>query len=216
MSYNGNECQVCGFVQPPKQFQDPNLDMAKSMDLRKTQDDMAPNGMGDFENDVNDADRDGFDDKTGLPVDGEEEGMLDQQPLLTCNVCGEQFPAAEPKTTDTLDPEAGALGGQDPDEDPMMAETEGQAVEGDICPVCGQGELLGGAEEQEAEQEGLMAPPGEEPEEVDEEDPDRDPDEEDEPPFPGGDDGEPDEEDEEESEEDDPRDPAKKKSSPFK
>lgn len=214
MSYNGNECQVCGFVQPPRQFQDPDLEMAKKMDLRKNEDDLAPQGMGDFEDDVNDADRDGFDDKTGLPVDAEQEGVLDEQPLLTCNACGEQFPAAEPKTVDTLDPQAGALGGEDPNADPMTEQSEGQAVEGDICPACGQGELLGGAEEQEAEQEGLM-PMDDGSEEEPDEQQESEEEFEDEPPFPGGDDGDPEDEDPDEDEED-PRDPAKKKSNPFK
>jgi hypothetical protein len=36
-SYDGNECSVCGFVKPPSMFLDPNLDMAKQLDLRKDQ-----------------------------------------------------------------------------------------------------------------------------------------------------------------------------------
>lgn len=34
-SYDGTECQVCGFIAPPKMFQDPDLDVAKSIDLRQ-------------------------------------------------------------------------------------------------------------------------------------------------------------------------------------
>lgn len=34
-SYDGNECQVCGFITPPKMFLDPDVDMAKNLDLRK-------------------------------------------------------------------------------------------------------------------------------------------------------------------------------------
>jgi hypothetical protein len=37
-SYDGTECQVCGFIAPPKMFQDPDLDMAKQVDLRQDQD----------------------------------------------------------------------------------------------------------------------------------------------------------------------------------
>lgn len=48
-AYDGNRCDVCGFDAPPKMFQDPNLDMAKQLDLRKDimQDQSSdPNGDG--------------------------------------------------------------------------------------------------------------------------------------------------------------------------
>lgn len=205
-SYDGNQCRVCGFVQPPKQFQDPDLDAAKQMDLRKNNGDMAPGDLGDVEDDVNDLDGDGFDDKTGLPVNAEEAGALDQQPLLTCDNCGEQFPAGEPMTTDTRDPQAADMG-TGPDE-------------GDVCPACGKGMLIAG--EGAAEEEGGM-PPGEEdpdadPDADDEEqdgepgqyDPTADADQDDEDPD---DDGDVDDGSEEDT--DDDSDPAKKKKNPF-
>ncbi|THA72563.1 hypothetical protein E6R60_26915 [Streptomyces sp. A0642] len=34
-TYDGLACQVCGFISPPAQFRNPDLDMAKNMDLRK-------------------------------------------------------------------------------------------------------------------------------------------------------------------------------------
>jgi hypothetical protein len=34
-TFDGATCQVCGYVTPPKLFQDPDLEMARSMDLRK-------------------------------------------------------------------------------------------------------------------------------------------------------------------------------------
>ncbi|MFD7835613.1 hypothetical protein [Streptomyces sp. NPDC059761] len=34
-TYDGDACQVCGFISPPAQFRDPDLDMAKRLDLRK-------------------------------------------------------------------------------------------------------------------------------------------------------------------------------------
>jgi hypothetical protein len=37
-SYDGDQCQVCGFVKPPAMFMDPNLEMAKQIDLRKDND----------------------------------------------------------------------------------------------------------------------------------------------------------------------------------
>lgn len=48
-AYDGNRCDVCGFDAPPKMFQDPDLDMAKQLDLRKDiqQDEFSdPNGDG--------------------------------------------------------------------------------------------------------------------------------------------------------------------------
>lgn len=34
-TYDGQMCNVCGFISPPEQFRDPDLDAAKRMDLRK-------------------------------------------------------------------------------------------------------------------------------------------------------------------------------------
>ncbi|MET7363257.1 hypothetical protein ABZS76_33135 [Streptomyces sp. NPDC005562] len=34
-TYDGLACQICGFISPPQQFRDPDLDMAKRLDLRK-------------------------------------------------------------------------------------------------------------------------------------------------------------------------------------
>ncbi len=33
--YDGLQCRICGFISPPQQFRDPDLDAAKLMDLRK-------------------------------------------------------------------------------------------------------------------------------------------------------------------------------------
>lgn len=33
-AYDGDQCQICGFVAPPKMFQDPDLERAKLLDLR--------------------------------------------------------------------------------------------------------------------------------------------------------------------------------------
>lgn len=43
-SFNGDECQVCGYVAPPKPFRDPDVDLAKTLDLRKQVDE----AQGDF------------------------------------------------------------------------------------------------------------------------------------------------------------------------
>lgn len=34
-TFDGIQCQICGFINPPEQFRDPDLDKAKRMDLRK-------------------------------------------------------------------------------------------------------------------------------------------------------------------------------------
>lgn len=34
-TFDGIQCQICGFINPPEQFRDPDLDKAKTMDLRK-------------------------------------------------------------------------------------------------------------------------------------------------------------------------------------
>ena len=34
-TYDGEQCRICGFISPPSQFRDPDLDAAKRMDLRK-------------------------------------------------------------------------------------------------------------------------------------------------------------------------------------
>ena len=43
-AYDGNACEICGYVAPPKPFRDPNVDVAKTMDLRKQLDE----AQGDF------------------------------------------------------------------------------------------------------------------------------------------------------------------------
>lgn len=159
-SYDGNECMICGFVQPPKEFQDPDLELAQKLDLRK--DDADPNGMdvsdvGGIEDSINDMDRDGFDDETGEPMDGDPE--MGQDPDLVCPVCGEGF-SSKPTSVSMENPMADSMGEQGPDpqdQDPeqdqaddadpdMAAQEDDNAAEGDPCPACGQG---------------VLAPPGE-------------------------------------------------------
>jgi hypothetical protein len=126
-SYNGTECKVCGFVAPPKEFQDPDLDLAHKVDLRKDNLDLDGTDVSDLEDAVNDQDRDGFDDKTGEPM-GAESGAMDEQPMLTCDNCGMEFEAGEPVTTNTMSPQTGDQGNG--------------FAEGDVCPNCGKGVLL--------------------------------------------------------------------------
>jgi rRNA maturation protein Nop10 len=210
-AYDGDTCAVCGFVAPPSQFQDPDVDRHKQLDLRG-KDELAQGQDGQIQQSLTDTDRDGLDDQTGLPVDAQtaaEEGALDQQPLLGCNVCGEQFEAAHPQSVDTADPQ--------------NAEGLDGPAEGDLCPACGQGALESGTE---LAQQGID--PQADPNAIPDEDPDPDanpdddfdedgvPDEQDpdptDPTVPGGgeepDDSDPDDEDDEK--------PAGKGRPPFK
>jgi hypothetical protein len=204
-AWNGNVCPVCSFVAPPKQFQDPDLDMAKQLDLRQQQ--------NAYDNSIQ---------------PGDDASMLgtDVQPDLICNNCGTPFPAAEPTTIDTEDPQAGAdpMESEDPETQEEGLEGGGDASEGDVCPACGKGVLVSG-DELEAEGEGL--PPeaaGDESESDEDEDGDGVPDDEetdeedDEEPGPVDPreiaDNEP--SDDEEDSDDDDDEPAKKGKNPFK
>jgi hypothetical protein len=115
-AYDGRNCLICGWEAPPKMFADPDLEMAKQVDLRKdvidpTGQNPDGTGVGDF-----------ADESAGGPEVGEE------APDLVCDHCGTTFDAGQPQTTNTADPESGDRG-------------MGPA-EGDICPDCGQGELV--------------------------------------------------------------------------
>lgn len=205
-AWDGNECPVCGFVQPPAQFRDPDLDVAKQMDLRKGDGDLGGGDVPGLDADTNDRDRDGLDDVTGEPVGdagnaAAQEGAFDEQPLLVCPNCGTEFEAGEPQTINTRDPQAGA-------------DSLGQPEAGDVCPACGKAELMTGTELEElqaAEEAGVE--PGQDPSVPGDEDSED---------LPFGqrpDSGdEPDEEegDENPDEEEDSQKPVKQKGSPFK
>lgn len=210
-AWDGDNCSVCGFVQPPKQFRDPDLDKARQVDLRKNDGDLNGTDVSDLEAQTNDRDRDGLDDVTGEPIGEEEqEGAFDEQPLLVCPNCETEFPAAEPQTINTRDPQAGSdsLGGPEA---------------GDVCPACGKAQLVTGQELDElmgAEEptNGEMPTDDEgNPVEESQEDPDL--------PFgrpdsDGADDEEEEQDPDEESEEDEedeekPRRPVTQKGSPF-
>jgi hypothetical protein len=170
-AWDGTMCKVCGFVAPPKQFQDPDLSVARQLDLRKQQQE--------------------YDDSI-VPNPGQGGLLGDEQPELVCNNCGMAFPAAEPMSVDTNDPQAGADPMESDDPETQMEGTEtGQASEGDVCPNCGKGVLVSG---QELAEEGGGVPP-----EEGEEDPDAPPSDEDE-----DGDGVPDDEEDPDEEEEDP------------
>jgi hypothetical protein len=63
-TFDGLACQVCGFISPPEQFRDPDLDKAKTNDLRKQIVDPA---LVDNNGELQRVDRDG----TAMPQDGQ-------------------------------------------------------------------------------------------------------------------------------------------------
>jgi len=205
-AWDGNVCPVCSFVAPPKQFQDPNLDLAKQLNLRQQQ--------NAYDNSI-------------VP-NPDAEGMLgDEQPDLICNNCGTEFPAAEPTTIDTEDPQAGAdpMESEDPETQEEGLEGGGAASEGDVCPACGKGVLVSGDELEAARAGGF--PPSEDIDEAEpgeDEDGDGVPDDEEAPEEDGEEPGpvdpreladvDPDEDDESDEDEDD--EPAKGKKFPPK
>lgn len=160
-AWDGDQCRVCGFIQPPKQFQDPDVDKAKQLDLRRDKSDVAGGDIPGMEDATQDRDRDGINDDTGEPMDEQESGLDDAQPMLVCPACGEQFEAGHPASTSTTDPQMGD-----------DAETDGPA-EGDVCPACGKG-LLETPDEVQAE-DAEMADEEQDPD-ADPDDPDADPD----------------------------------------
>jgi hypothetical protein len=212
-AWDGNKCQMCGFVQPPKQFQDPDLDLARKVDLRKNDAGLDGTDVSDLEAQTNDRDRDGLDDVTGEPIGDEEEaaqeGAFDEQPLLVCPACETEFPAGEPQTINTRDPQAGS-------------DSLGEPEAGDVCPACGKAMLMTGQEieELQAEENPTAGMSSAEPDVPPEDEEDMEPED---MPFGRPDSSEEDNEEEDEdpeSDEDeddeDPRQPAKTKGSPFK
>jgi hypothetical protein len=70
-TFDGIQCQICGFINPPEQFRDPDLDKAKQLDLRKQiVDPSLVDNNGELQR-VND-------DGTGMPQQGEEPGEEQQ------------------------------------------------------------------------------------------------------------------------------------------
>lgn len=160
-AWDGSTCMVCGFVSPPKEFQDPNVDMHKQLDLRQ-KNDMAGAMPG------------------GMPPTGQPPAMgMDMPATLTCPNCGFETEAAAPESIDTADvqgmpgndPEQPGAEELDAEQDPQQGDVEdldaqegepqegdptqepedpaGQqdepgtvgATEGDLCPNCGQAPL---------------------------------------------------------------------------
>jgi hypothetical protein len=130
-AFDGKQCQVCGYVAPPKAFGDPNTDIARANDLRKQildgdeADPMANDEMGNQQGDPGELDEQQGDAEAGLD---ESLGML------TCNNCGTGVQPAAPTSE----------GGEPP-----------YPADGDACPVCKKGQLLSESEEAHEDEEEL-------------------------------------------------------------
>lgn len=72
-TFDGMQCQVCGFINPPEQFRDPDLDRAKTLDLRKQ---LVDPSLIDDNGELQRVQDDG----TSMPPDGQEQqGLEDEQ-----------------------------------------------------------------------------------------------------------------------------------------
>jgi hypothetical protein len=140
--YDGERCPVCGFVAPPEMFRDPDLEMAKSIDLRQDQQaepgDPAPGqanpdvpggGLVDPSQLGEDPLAEQLQHPDQLGPNGEmgDPGTPDDgTPDLFCPACGEGFDAGQPMSSDG---------------DPATLDATGPA-EGTPCPNCGASTLL--------------------------------------------------------------------------
>lgn len=123
-AFDGVQCQVCGYVAPPRPFGDPDVDTAKDNDLRKQV----------LDSDDNVADPNDPTEQLGNQIGNPDE--LDEQAAdaetegtgatLTCTNCGTGIIPQPPQSE----------GGEPP-----------YPAEGDVCPVCKQGELMAGSED---------------------------------------------------------------------
>lgn len=188
-AWDGDMCAVCGFVAPPKVFQDPDLEKARKIDLRQQ------------ESDFNEA----YDPKATSEAEGQ---------MLVCSNCGEEFPVGEATTVTTEEPEDEQMGEDvaGMDEGDVCPACGKGVLEAAEMPEEELGEEGEPGEEMTDEEEGPQfgeRNPEAEPEDEDEEQPPEDEEE----PEPGEEEAEK-EQAEEEDEEEQP--PAKKKRNPFK
>lgn len=109
-SYDGNQCQVCGYVAPPAPFQDPDVDVAKSVNLRQDANE-AMGGDGEVDTDV-----------------GQDQDPLDPNALADPDVN-----ADEQQEQDALDPNA--LNGEDAQINVDVHTLDGAPGEPQVAPV---------------------------------------------------------------------------------
>lgn len=156
-AYDGGKCAVCGFIKPPDEFMDPDLDRAKEVDLRQT--DQAIDNSED--------DRDGKGnlkcDNCGATFSSEEDHEHEEEP--------EEKPEEEPEKKPKEKTAAGAAdlnspfdnsmphpknpeGATDAEQKgPKEKDVETAPKSGDSCPTCGEGTLQPVKEEKSPDEE---------------------------------------------------------------
>lgn len=131
-AFDGVQCQICGYVAPPRPFGDPDTDSAKNNDMRKDVLDSA-----DGTADPNDPDQqlgNQIGDPEELDDQEQEASLTGTTPPITCTNC-----------QTTITPAPAQTGGEPP-----------YPAEGDVCPVCKKGELLSDQDPSEdADQDGV-------------------------------------------------------------
>lgn len=138
-TFDGAMCQVCGYVAPPKMFQDPDLEKARQLDLRKDiadfQDPANPNQIGPDGNPVDPAAM-GADpmDPAALGPDGQPLDPTAEDPSMQPGgLPGEVQAEVQPDDGSPMNPVEQA-GGQIPEElgapvDPAMLGPDGQPLQ---------------------------------------------------------------------------------------
>jgi hypothetical protein len=157
IAFDGRECQVCGYIKPPKALDDPDVDKAKQLDQLKQ------NIVGERNLSGADPSQPGADFDAGNLDDTEPGGDNSAAPWLSCQTCGTDVRPAAAQTTSS---------------EPATAQPAGLA-DGDPCPVCGEGPLMstGVSEDDTDEQQEQAAEEGEPPDPdavTEEEDPEED------------------------------------------
>lgn len=141
-TYDGDTCQVCGYVSPPEMFQDPDLEKARQMDLRKDiaefQDPNNPNQIGP---DGQPLDPSALD-ENGNPIDPDAADQGQQPGTLPGEVQVEVQPGGQ------MDPNASGEERQIPEEsgapvDPNMLGPDGQPLPGGQQMVAPDGTPIG-------------------------------------------------------------------------
>lgn len=121
-SYDGDKCMVCGFIKPPDEFMDPDLEKARQTDLRQQQDDSTA-GEGDLKCDNCGKTFQSDESKGGAPAFIPPKASAAGQTLK-----GDD--PRLPKSKESAPDEASDA------DDPGTA-----PAKGDVCPACGEGTL---------------------------------------------------------------------------
>jgi hypothetical protein len=135
-SYDGAECKTCGFIAPPKMFQDPDLDVAKSMDLRQQ------------ENELQDLNAGMPEEVPGSEFSGTDDTTVDENgEVVDPAMVGDDGSIAGPQVADdqaVVDGEVRTLG--DEPLDLTQIDEEGNILEPDFDPDAATGHVNQGGE----------------------------------------------------------------------